>query len=36
VISLLDDEITLGRNLKARDFGKIVDEDPELSDYVKI
>ena len=31
---ILDDEITFGRNLKARDFGKIV-EDDELSDYVK-
>jgi hypothetical protein len=31
---IVDDEVTFGRNLKARDFGKIVDED-ELSDYVK-
>jgi hypothetical protein len=31
---ILDDEITFGRNLKARDFGKVV-EDDELSDYVK-
>ena len=30
---IIDDEVTFGRNLKARDFGKIVDE--ELSDYVK-
>jgi hypothetical protein len=30
---ILDDEITFGRNLKARDFGKLVEE--ELSDYVK-
>ena len=32
---IIDDEVTFGRNLKARNFGKIVDEDPELSDYVK-
>ena len=32
---IIDDELTFGRNLKAREFGKIVDEDPELSDYVK-
>jgi hypothetical protein len=31
---ILDDEITFGRNLKARDFGKVVDED-ELSEYIK-
>ena len=31
---ILDDEITFGRNLKARDFGKIEDDD-ELSEYVK-
>ena len=31
---ILDDGITFGRNLKARTFGKVVDED-ELSDYVK-
>ena len=31
---IVDDEITFGRNLKARDFGKVV-EDDELSEYVK-
>ncbi len=31
---IVDDEVTFGRNLKARTFGKVVDED-ELSDYVK-
>ena len=30
---IIDDEVTFGRNLKSRDFGKIVDD--ELSDYVK-
>ena len=33
---VVDDEITFGRNLRARDFGKIIHEDDvELSDYVK-
>jgi len=32
---IIDDEVTFGRNLKAREFGKVVDEDPELSDYVR-
>jgi hypothetical protein len=32
---VIDDEVTFGRNLRSRDFGKIVDEDVELSDYVK-
>ena len=32
---VIDDEVTFGRNLKSREFGKIVHEDPELSDYVK-
>jgi hypothetical protein len=32
---IIDDEITFGRNLRARDFGKLVHEDPELSDHVK-
>jgi hypothetical protein len=32
---IIDDEVTVGRNLKSRDFGKIVHEDVELSDYVK-
>jgi len=30
---IIDDEVTFGRNLKSRDFGKIVHD--ELSDYVK-
>jgi hypothetical protein len=30
---IVDDEITVGRNLKARNFGKLVEDD--LSDYVK-
>jgi hypothetical protein len=32
---IIDDEVTFGRNLKARDFGKLVHEDVELSDHVK-
>ena len=30
---MVDDEITFGRNLKARNFGKVIED--ELSDYVK-
>ena len=30
---IIDDEVTFGRNLRSRDFGKLVEE--ELSDYVK-
>ena len=30
---IIDDEVTYGRNLRSRDFGKLVDE--ELSDHVK-
>ena len=30
---IIDDEVTFGRNLRSRDFGKLVDE--ELSDHVK-
>ena len=30
---IIDDEVTFGRNLKAREFGKLVKD--ELSDYVK-
>ena len=30
---VIDDEVTFGRNLKSRDFGKIVED--ELSDYIK-
>jgi hypothetical protein len=31
---VVDDEVTFGRNRKAGEFGKLVQED-ELSDYVK-
>ena len=31
---IIDDEVTFGRNIRSRDFGKIV-EDDELSDHVK-
>jgi hypothetical protein len=30
---IIDDEVTFGRNLKSRNFGKVVEDD--LSDYVK-
>jgi hypothetical protein len=30
---IIDDEVTFGRNRKADEFGKVVDD--ELSDYVK-
>jgi len=30
---IIDDELTFGRNLRSRDFGKLVEE--ELSDHVK-
>jgi hypothetical protein len=32
---IIDDEVTFGRNRKAEQFGKVVHEDTELSDYVK-
>jgi hypothetical protein len=32
---IIDDEVTFGRNRKSTEFGKIVHEDVELSDYVK-
>jgi hypothetical protein len=32
---IIDDEVTFGRNRKAGEFGKIVDENRELSDHVK-
>jgi len=32
---IIDDEVTFGRNRKAEQFGKLVHEDGELSDYVK-
>ena len=31
---IIDDGVTFGRNIRSRDFGKIV-EDDELSDHVK-
>ena len=31
---IIDDGVTYGRNLRSRDFGKLV-EDDELSDHVK-
>ena len=31
---IIDDEVTFGRNLKARDFGKVIED--ELSEYVKL
>ena len=30
---IIDDEVTFGRNLRSRDFGKVIED--ELSDYVK-
>lgn len=32
---VVDDEVTFGRNRQSAKFGKLVDEDPEISDYVK-
>ena len=32
---VVDDEVTFGRNKKVDQFGKIIHEDIELSDYVK-
>ena len=32
---VVDDEVTFGRNRRASEFGKVVDEDPILTDYVK-
>jgi hypothetical protein len=32
---IIDDEVVFGRNLRARDFGKVVHEEIILSDYVK-
>jgi hypothetical protein len=32
---VIDDEVTFGRNRRSAEFGKVVDEDTELSDYVK-
>ena len=32
---VVDDEVTFGRNLRSRYFGKIIHEDIDLSDHVK-
>jgi hypothetical protein len=32
---IINDEVTYGRNRRSSEFGKLVDEDPELSDHVK-
>ena len=32
---VVNDEVTFGRNRQSAKFGELVDEDPELSDYVK-
>jgi len=31
----VNDEITFGRNRRSAEFGRIIDEDQELSDHVK-
>jgi hypothetical protein len=32
---IVDDEVTFGRNRRSAEFGKLIDEDLELSDRVK-
>jgi hypothetical protein len=32
----INDEVTFGRNLRSRNFGKVVHEDDDLSDYVTV
>jgi len=32
---IIDDEVSFGRNRKSLDFGKLIHEDVEISDYVK-
>ena len=32
---VVDDEVTFGRNIRSREFGKIIHENDILSDYVK-
>ena len=32
---IVDDDITFGRNRKAEQFGKLVHDDAEISDYVR-
>jgi hypothetical protein len=32
---IVDDEVTFGRNRQSAKFGELVDEDSDLSDYVK-
>ena len=33
---VVDDDVTFGRNRQSKQFGKVVHEDDDLSDYVKI
>ena len=33
---VVDDEVTFGRNIRSRNFGKVVHEDIEISDYVLV
>jgi predicted helicase len=33
---IIDDEVKFGRNIQSRNFGKIVHEDVNLSDYVTV
>jgi hypothetical protein len=32
----IDDEVTFGRNRRSSEFGKVVDEDVDVSDYVRL
>jgi hypothetical protein len=32
---VIDDEVSFGRNRKSLEFGKVIHEDVEISDYVK-
>jgi hypothetical protein len=32
---IIDDEVTFGRNRRSLEFGKVVHDDEELSDYVQ-
>ena len=32
---IIDDEVSFGRNRKSLEFGKLIHEDVEISDYVK-
>ena len=33
---VVDDEVTFGRNIQSRNFGKVVHEDIKISDYVLV